>query len=418
LLVSQPAAQAGNAIAELQTIQQKLEATRTDHNWTASLVIANDLTNLLNRSPNALLELARAKVHTNDLAGAFRDLETFVRMGQSADLGAASSEFAPLREKPAFAAIQTGMEKNQTAISLAKTAFQLSDPTLLPEDIDYEPNTKHFFLTTVRGKKIISADQTGTVTEFAKAPDDWPLLAIKLDPGRNLLWATEVALQGFVLAPEADWGRSAVLCYDLKTGKLLRRIEGPHGSGLGDMALTPDGAVIVSDGDGGGVYRIQVKAAGLERLDTGDFVSPQTPAVEPDGKTIFVPDYVRGIAIRVVGTKEVRWLGMEDQFALNGIDGLYLQGQTLIAVQNGTSPERVIAFALDPARTKIISETIIERSTKTLGDPTHGVVVGNDFYYIANSGWDIIDEHGNLKPGEHPSAAFIMSLPLSSLGAR
>lgn len=415
LLVSQPAVQAGNAVAELRTIQQKLETASNRHDWTTSVVIANDLTKLANRAPNALLELARTKVHTDDFAGAFRDLETFVRMGQSTDLVAASPEFAPLREKPEFAAIHAGMEKNRAAISLAKTAFQLSDPTLLPEDLDYEPNTKRFFLTTVRGKKIVSTDQTGTITEFAKAPDDWPLLAIKLDPGRSLIWATEVALQGFIFAPEPDWGRSAVLCYDLKTGKLLRRIEGPHGSALGDMTLTPDGAVIVSDGDGGGVYRIQGEAEGLERLDAGDFISPQTPAVDPDGKTIFIPDYVRGIAILVVGTNEVRWLSMEDQFALDGIDGLYLQDHTLLAVQNGTSPERVVAFALDPARTKIISETLIERSTKTLGDPTHGVIVGSEFYYIANSGWDMIDEHGNLKPGEHPSQAFIMRLPLSAL---
>ena len=26
--------------------------------------------------------------------------------------------------------------------------------------------------------------------------------------------------------------------------------------------------------------------------------------------------------------------------------------------------------------------------------PTHGVIIGSDFYYIANSGWDIIDALG------------------------
>jgi hypothetical protein len=57
----------------------------------------------------------------------------------------------------------------------------------------------------------------------------------------------------------------------------------------------------------------------------------------------------------------------------------------LIAVQNGTSPERVVAFAVDPSLTRIESETIIERSTGTLGDPTHGVIIDKDFYYIATS---------------------------------
>jgi hypothetical protein len=62
-----------------------------------------------------------------------------------------------------------------------------------------------------------------------------------------------------------------------------------------------------------------------------------------------------------------------------------------VAPKNTFAPQtlmRVVAFTMDPAATRIESETIIERSTDTLGDPTHGVVIGSDFYYIANSGWD------------------------------
>jgi hypothetical protein len=281
LLASPSAAQADNAIAEYQAIHQRLRAARANYEWSVSLASASDLNQLLNGSPNSLLEVARAKVHTDDLAGAFRDLEQFVRMGQATDLLASSPEFAPLRQKPEFGAIQTGMKENQSAVSLGTLVFRLSDPTLIPEDLDYDPNTKRFFITTVRGKKIITTDLAGTITEFAKAPDDWPLLAIKIDPSHGVAWASEVALTGFVFVPKADWGKSAVLGYDLKTGKLLHRIEGPQGSALGDMALTPDGDVIVSDGDGGGVYVIHAGGEGLERLDAGDFISPQTPGCPP-----------------------------------------------------------------------------------------------------------------------------------------
>jgi sugar lactone lactonase YvrE len=234
------------------------------------------------------------------------------------------------------------------------------------------------------------------------------MLAIKVDSGRGLVWATEVAMQGFVFTPESDWGRSAVLCYDLRNGKLLRRIEGPHGSALGDMTLTENGDAIISDGEGGGIYRVLPKRDVLERLDNGDFISPQTPAMHPDGKHILVPDYVRGIGILELATKQVRWLSMGGRFALNGIDGLYFDRGRLIAVQNGTSPERVVVFTLDAALTKIVSERVIERSTPTLGDPTHGVIVDDDFYYIANSGWNVVDEHGNVKPGTEPSAPKVM----------
>jgi hypothetical protein len=178
------------------------------------------------------------------------------------------------------------------------------------------------------------------------------------------------------------------------------------------MMLTANGDAIVSDGDGGCVYRVMADGSGMQRIDDGDFISPQTPAMHPDGKHVFVPDYVRGIGLLEITTKQVRWLSTAGRFALNGIDGLYFDHGRLIAVQNGTAPERVVVFKLDATLTRIESETIIEQATKTLGDPTHGVVIGNEFYYIANSGWDAIDDHGNVKPGIIPSVPRTMRAKL------
>jgi hypothetical protein len=178
------------------------------------------------------------------------------------------------------------------------------------------------------------------------------------------------------------------------------------------MTLDLNGDAIVSDGEHGGVYRVNRKTLGLERIDAGDFVSPQTPVVLPDGKHILVPDYVRGIGVLDLTDKHVAWIRMEGKHALSGIDGLYALGNTLIATQNGTSPERVVRFALDASNTRVLSESIIERATATLGDPTHGVVVDGYFYYIANSGWDSLDDHGVLKEGKTLSAPLIMRAKL------
>jgi len=402
------AKQTGSAVEQFQSLQVNLRESHRANDWHSNLFSANEVKELLNEAPGSLLEVARAEVHIDDLNAAFHELEQFTRMGQSTDLLATSSDFAALLKNANFARIQNAMTANRSLISTGSTAFQLSDPSLLAEDVDYDPNTQRFFVTSVRKKKIVALEASGASADFARAPDNWPMLAVKVDPSRRLVWATEVAMQGFNFAPESDWGRSAVLCYDLRSGKLLRRVDGPRGSALGDMALMANGDVIVSDGDGGGVYRLPSKGTVLERMDDGDFISPQTPAVHPDGKHLFVPDYERGIGVLEIATKQVRWLSMQGRFALNGIDGLYFDRGRLIAVQNGTSPERVAVFTLDATLTRIESETIIERSTGTLGDPTHGVVIDNKFYYIANSGWNSIDDHGNAKPGAKPSMLRIM----------
>jgi sugar lactone lactonase YvrE len=412
LATASAAEQPSSAVEQFQALQTKLRVSHTANDWRSNLASAKDLKELLNEAPDSLLEVARADVRIGDLNAAFHELEQFVRMGQSADLLATSPDFAALVKNAAYTKIQHVMEANRASISLASTAFPLPDSELLAEDVDYDPSAKRFFITSVREKKIVSVEASGVSADFAKAPDGWPIVALKVDPSHRLLWATEVAMQGFNFAPESDWGKSAVLCYDLTNGKLLRRVEGPRGSALGDMALTANSDVIVSDGDGGGVYRLPANGATLERLDGGDFISPQTPAMHPDGKHIFVPDYVRGIGVLEIATKQVRWLSMEGRFALDGIDGLYFDRSKLIAVQNGTSPERVVAFTLDASLTRIETETIIERSTATLGDPTHGVIIGGDFYYIANSGWDVIDGHGNMKPGAKSSLPRMMRAPL------
>jgi hypothetical protein len=77
-------------------------------------------------------------------------------------------------------------------------------------------------------------------------------------------------------------------------------------------------------------------------------------------------------------------------------------------VQNGAAPARVISFLLDASRSSVTAQTLIERATPTLGDPTHGVFVDASFFYIANSGWNGIDEHGAPTPSIRSSPAIIM----------
>jgi hypothetical protein len=402
------------AVTQFQQLQTALQHTHAAHDWRANLVSALQLRALLNNSPDSLLEVARARVQLGDLAGAREEIATYARMGQSADLMAVSADFAPLLRSRGFGPLQEALTANAQPLARATAFLQLPDPQLLAEDLDYAPGSQQFFVTSVREHKVVTLGMDGSSRDFAAAPDGWPLLAVKVDTARGRLWVTEVALRGLRFSPARDWGRGALLCYDLASGKLLLRVEAPKDSNLGDMLLTSAGAVIVSDADGGGVYRLSADTAALQRLDRGDFISPQTPAAHPDGKHIFVPDYLRGVALLELATGRVQWLPMAGRHALSGIDGLYFTRGHLLAVQNGTSPARVTALRLSHSLTRIDAERLIERATPGL-DPTHGVVVGETFYYLANSGWDAIDAKGGIKPGAMLSAARLMRVPLQAV---
>jgi len=393
-----------SAVQQLNDLRQSLRSARDKKDWATYGNYAARLEEFLNGSPRSLLEMARADLLRGRTEEAKAEVHHILDMGQAED-ALLAAPFDSLHN------LDGAISANRKPVAKATLAWELQDTGLLPEDIDYDASTKRFFLTSVLENKIVTVGLDGKIRDFAPAPDRWPMLALKLDVQRHRLWATEVALKGFSNVQKSDWGRSAVLCYSPDNGKLWFRVEGPEGSALGDMALMRDGAPIVSDGEGGGVYRIN-DGKTLERIDRGDFISPQTPSVSADGSSLYVPDYLRGIGILDLSTRQVRWLSMDNRFILNGIDGLYLFGDRVLAVQNGSSPERVIAFRLDPSHGKVISQDVIESATATIGDPTHGVIVGSDFYYIANSGWDTLDDNGDRKATAKVTSARIMRAAL------
>jgi hypothetical protein len=388
------------AVDEFAQLQNGLRSSRSGGDIAAYLKGSESLYSFLNGSPRATLQLMSAEAMSGNSDAALRYFSQYVAMGQAGEEVLKAKAFDPLRDLPKYQSTHAGMAANTSRIFAADEAFRLQPLARVPEDIDYDPSGKHFYISTVLGQQVLQIDKAGRAKVFANSPDHWPMMALKIDARRRMLWATEVAVDGFASVAKADWGRSAVLVYDLRSGKLVQRIEGPAKAALGDMALDLNGNAVVSDGELGGIYRVSRVTLKLERIDAGDFISPQTPAVLPDGKHLLVPDYVRGIGILDLDSKAVVWLPMQGKFAMSGIDGLYAVGNTWIATQNGASPERVIRFLANDSNTGVVSESIIERATPTLGDPTHGVIVGGYFYYIANSGWDTLDDHGNLLEGK------------------
>lgn len=397
----------------LEQIRGEVRAAHTAGDAAAYLAKSREMRDLLNGSPNSVLQVMSAEAFAGDNEAALRSFERYVAMGQSGGNVFAGQQFETLRASERFRTLEAEMHKNDAAVATTSKLFQMPEVGMIPEDIDYDPATKQFYVTSVMKKEILVLDSKGHDRVFAAAPDAWPMMAVKIDARRRVLWATEVALDGFASVPKTNWKTSAILVYDLDSGRLLHRVAGPAKAVLGDMGLTPEGDAIVSDNDGG-IYRVHRESLTVERLDQGEFISPQTPVVSLDGKYAFVPDYLRGIAVLDLATKRVSWLDGGGMHALSGIDGLYLSGRTLIATQNGTSPERVIRFELDKTLRRVESESIIERSTQTLGDPTHGVVVAGRFYYIANSGWDTIEDDGTPKRGSTSARSSVMVADLAA----
>jgi hypothetical protein len=413
-LAGLPGQPAKTASEQADELEQKAQAAAKAGDHSVRIAADLELFHLLNGSPIVVEAIARAYASSGDAQGALAELNKFADLGQTDEalLGGSDQRYSKIQTLPDFKKVLERLSANQAPVSLSSVAFVLPDADLLPEDIDYDADSRNFLVTSILKRKIIRVQAGGSATDFAVSPDGWPMVAIKIDNARRRVWATEVAFDGLALAPATAWGQSAVLCFDLLTGKLVQRVAGPMHSSLGDMILTRDGDPIVSDGDKGILYR--VSNGRMQEINKMDFISPQTPTRTRLGEQLFVPDYVRGIARFDLKTGHVSWLNRDgaDRVATNGIDGLYSYGHYLIATQNGSSPERVVLFALDSTQTHITSAKVIEQVASPGCDPTHGVIVGDNFFYIANSGWANLDEHGKLKDGMKFTKATVMSYKL------
>jgi hypothetical protein len=340
--------------------------------------------------------LAQIAARQGDRAAALRWLGDYASTGMSRDL-VTDSAFAALRGDAELDSIAGKLARNGAPISQARVVARLGDPRLLTEDVAWDAARRRFLVSSIHERKIVAVSANGATRDFASAGRDaWGIYALALDARHGRLWATTAAGPTCEGYDPADSGRTAVLGFDLASGRRIARIELSREDGrhvLGDLALARDGTAYVTASIGGGVYRLRPGANTFDTIaPSGTFRSPQMPVIAADGRRLLIPDYPRGLAAIDIVTGTVTWLGKPRTLASGGIDGLYREGRKLIAIQNGTSPHRVLELGLDPAETRITSWHVLEQASEWLGEPNHGTFVGHDFVFIGNSGWDRVGD--------------------------
>lgn len=360
--------------------------------------------------PGALLALARAHAVNGQNDKALALLEKIAAMGLAVDLEA-NADFAALKNHTRFQAIVARMRMNTAPLIKSAVAFTLPDKDFLPEGIAHDAKTGAFYVASVHQGRIVKRLPSGETRTFAAdAPDGWSVLAIAVDARRRLLWAATAAMDQTRGAPENDLGRTAIVKFDLDRETRLARLELPRDKvarTFGDLLLADNGDLYVSESREGALYRVA-----QDKLETfippGTFASPQGMAWF--GHWLMVADYSLGL-LRVdmdAREKTVTWLPPPADTCLLGLDGMAIRRGRLIATQNGIAPPRLVAIDLD-ADARPAKLTVLEANHPLHREPTLGVMVGDDFYYVANSQWELF-ERGKPPPLEKLQPPAILKL--------
>jgi hypothetical protein len=284
----------------------------------------------------------------------------------------------------------------------------------LVEDLAEDPRTGAVFVSSVRTGEVWRGVGGAWRAWAHPAAAGSGAFALGLDAQRRLLHVGVGAVPQAEGFQKVDQGRSALVTYRLDDGaEIARRTppgDGPHL--LGDMTITPDGTVLVSDALAGTLYRLAPGRGALESLVPAHaFASPQTPALAPDGTTLLVPDWTLGLFALPLGGGVPQPVAGPDDLVTGGIDGLLAVPGGLVAVQNGIVQPRVIRLWLAPDGRRVTRWTVLARGPE-LGDPTHVALSRGGALALVDSGWGRFTDDGVLRPAAPPARPALLPLDL------
>jgi hypothetical protein len=338
------------------------------------------------------LALASALALTGDTAGALAMLRRFADRGYTADL-TADSDFVAVRARPEWKALAARLTANAEPLVRGRAAFSVAEPGLLAEGIAYDPADRAFYLASVRKRKILRIGRDGGTTVFADtATGLWAPMGMRVERTRRRLWVATAAVPQMLGYAPGDSGRSAVLALDLRTGAPLGRFEVGHDGMahvVGDLTIAGDGRVYATDSRAPVLYRVPEAGDTLERfLASPLLLSGQGLAAAPNGRTLYLSDYARGIIRVDLATRQATLLAAADTVLALGIDALAWSRAGLVGVQNGVTPHRVVRLTLDEAGSRVVRTEVLDRAHPAYDEPTLGVLVGDEFYYVADGQWE------------------------------
>jgi hypothetical protein len=351
-----------------------------------------------------LCSLARNLADLGDLRGALSRLKECVALDEGFD-PTVSPRYRSLHGDPEFDALGERVRRKFPAVSRARVGLTVGEKDLVPEGLAYDRRRDVFYLGSLFRCKIVRITRDGKVSDLFPGGCDhlFPIVGVRVDPADATVWA----------ATSDDDGHSELIHVG-GSGRLLGRYKPPPGgeSAFNDLAVGKNGDVYVTDYSAWRVYRFDRSTETLTSVASHrTFVYPNGIAFSDDGRSLFVAD---DLGVRRVDLATARGRDIEPSGStLARIDGLYWHRGSLVAVQNGIGPARVVVFKLSPDQDRVAATTVLEyRTPLTDASPTTGAIAGEDFYFISNSQVDNLRDAKILDPSKlQPIRIGVVRLP-------
>jgi sugar lactone lactonase YvrE len=309
-----------------------------------------------------------------DVANAVRWLTRLDELGWR--LGLRPDSFRSSNGDAAFEQIAAKLEKREQAVHRTRTAFTFPrERRIVSEGVAYDPVDDVFYFSGGKAT-LLRVDRNGNSTDLPIDPpgETFARLGMDVDAERRQIWVINAVFDP--AAPPSEKGMSGLSVYDLRDGRLLRRVMHGPGGYLNDLTLLKDGTAFVTDTGLNQVLRLRPSAEAFEVWADG-FYDPNGIAVSADERALYVADF-RGINAVDLATQSRHVL--ETDTLLHGIDGLTEHRGALIGIQNVLGRPRVVRVY--PAEKNRVE--VLESKNPILNVPATGVVAGEEYFFLAN----------------------------------
>jgi hypothetical protein len=344
---------------------------------------------LLGKTPDrgaVLYFLAASHAQLRETLEALDNLKECIQLKEGFD-PAGEPAFAGLKGDSGFDPLVEQAHKDFPSVAQARLGFVTTEKDLIPEGLAYDPANDSFYLSSLNRRKIVKIPRQGKITDFV--PGDryslLPVLGIRLDPTDGSVWSDS----------STDSGKAELLHFD-KNGTLLGRFSlgkgGKHG--FNDLVVTRHEEIFLTDTIANLLYRFDQKTQEFISIPLSrELLLPNGIALTDDDQFLYVADQL-GVLRLNLKTSESAEVDPGAHSTLAGVDGLYWHKGSLVAIQNGIGTPRIAVFLMDKNGLRVAKTTILEYRSSFSVLPSTGALSGDDFYFIANSQMDNLNnEH-------------------------
>lgn len=348
--------------------------------------------------PKFTFNLASAFALNNQNEAALVQLEKNILMNNALSFEE-NDDFKLLHNAPHYLKLLELKKNLNDSVSTAVKKLILSEKELHPEGLVFFKNQNFGLATSIRKRKIVSFDlQTGKCSDWLCEKDMLAVFSMKEDSKSEFLWVATAAIPEMENYSTALEGEAEILKVNIQTKKIVKRysIDGFHV--FGDLVVTKNDVVYISDSNKPILYKI-------ENESLTEWLNLEKEAFNLQGVTLndledklFVADYLKGILTVSLKDKTKQWMQFPQGTTQKGIDGLTFYNNSLIAIHNGVSPIRIVQYFLNNNQNHLESFKILDHNRTQFKEPVLGTIKENSFYFFGNSPWAAYSKSFELDP--------------------